>query len=61
MRLLAILSNLGFLTVMLLLCIAEMPRGNSDLIVTGMVFLPSVISLIYILWGTPKAVPPTDL
>ena len=61
MRLLAILSNLGFLTVMLLLFIAETPRGKSDLIVTGMVFMPSVISLIYILWGTPKATPSPDL
>ena len=60
MRLLAILSNLGFLTAMLLLCFAEMPRGNSDLIVTGMVFMPSVISLIYILWGTQKATHSTD-
>ena len=61
MRLLAILSNLGFLTVMLLLLITEKPHGISNLIVTAMALMPSVISLIYILWGTPKAVPSTDL
>ena len=50
MRLLAIVANLLFVIAMLLIFITERPHGMMNWIVTGLAVMPSIISLIYILW-----------